>query len=385
MSADSLADAAVRLLGQRLGGRPDGVWFAPGRVNLIGEHTDYNDGYVLPLALPQGTAAAVSRRSDSDLRVVSDGQPETVETTLDALSPGVPDGWAAYVAGTLWALRNAGVDVPGLDVAVAGDVPLGAGLSSSASLECVVALAVDELTEAGLGRSRLAQLARHAENDYVGMPCGVLDQMASMHGQVGHLVFLDTRTLQVEHVPFGLSDAGLTLLVTDTRAPHRLVDGEYAQRRSACGRASALLGVDALRDVIDLEAALAALDDDELRRRVRHVVTENQRVLDVVELLRSGANPRAVGELLTASHASMRDDYEITVAEVDVAVEAALAAGAHGARMTGGGFGGSVIALVDDTDVATVERSVSDAFAARRFAAPHTFTAAASAGARRLR
>lgn len=385
MSADGLAERATALLIARSGRGADGVWFAPGRVNLIGEHTDYNDGFVLPLALAQGTAVAVAGRTDPVLRVVSDTHPETFEAPIGALAPGVPSGWAAYVAGTVWAVRGLGVPVPGLDVAIVGDVPLGAGLSSSASLECAIALAVDDIAAAGLSRTQLAELARRAENDYVGVPCGVMDQMASLHGEAGHLVFLDTRTLDVEHVPFDLVSAGLTLLVVDTRAPHRLVDGEYAQRRSACAHASATLGLPALRDVTDLSTALTALDDETTRRRVRHVVTENQRVLDVVDLLRSGADPRAVGHLLTASHASMRDDYEITVDEVDVAVESALAAGAHGARMTGGGFGGSVIALVDDSDAPTVATSVTSAFSARGFTAPTVFSARASAGARRLR
>ena len=385
MSTQVLADRAAALLSHRLGRRPDGVWFAPGRVNLIGEHTDYNDGFVLPMALPHGTAAAVARRSDALVRVVSASHPVTVETRLDELEPGVPSGWAGYVAGPVWAMREAGVDTQGLDVAVVGDVPPGAGLSSSASLECAVVLAVDELTQAGLSRTRMAELARHAENDFVGVPCGVMDQMAAMHGEPGHLVFLDTRTLAVEHVPFDLASAGLTLMVIDTRAPHRLVDGEYAQRRSTCERASAALGLPALRDVTDLASSLAELDDDETRRRVRHVVTENQRVVDTADRLRAGADPRDIGGLLTASHVSMRDDYQITVDEVDVAVDAALEAGAHGARMTGGGFGGSVIALVDDADVASVTTRVSDAFAARGFSPPRIFSAVASPGARRTR
>ena len=383
MSAQLTTDASA-LLAERLGSRPDGVWFAPGRVNLIGEHTDYNDGYVLPLALPHGTAAAVAVRDDDRLRLTSAADPETVELRVSDLTPGATGGWAAYVAGTVWALGEGGVDVPGLDVAVVGNVPLGAGLSSSASLECSLALAVNDLTDAARQRTELASVARHAENDYVGMPCGVMDQMASMHGESDHLVFLDTRTLHVEQVPFDLRRSALTLLVIDTRAPHRLTDGAYAQRRAACESACVVLGVDALRDVHDLDAALRVLADEELRRRVRHVVTEDQRVLDVVAHLRSGDDPRSVGPLLTASHASLRDDYEVTVAELDVAVEAALAAGAHGARMTGGGFGGSVIALVDDHDAAKVSSAVSAAFAENGFTAPVTFTARPSAGARRL-
>lgn len=381
---DPRSRACTATLADVLGRTPDGVWFAPGRVNLIGEHTDYNDGFVLPMALPHGTAAAVARRDDSRLRMASTSEPGVVEIDLADLAPHQSTGWSAYVAGSVWALREHGVDVGGLDIAVDGDVPLGAGLSSSASLECAVTLAVDDLTGAGLDRTTLAGLARHAENDYVGMPCGVMDQMASMHGLAGHLVFLDTRSLDVEHVPFDLAGAGLALLVIDTRAPHRLVDGAYAQRRATCEQASACLHLAALRDVTDLPAALTALADEQQRRRVRHVVTENQRVLDVVELLSTGADPRRVGPLLTASHVSLRDDYEVSVPELDVAVEAALATGAHGARMTGGGFGGSVIALVEAAAATSVQQSVCDTFARHGFAAPAPFVAQPHDGARRL-
>lgn len=381
---DRRADAATKLLADRLRREPEGVWFAPGRVNLIGEHTDYNDGFVLPLALPHGTAAAVARRDDMRLRLVSASRQAVEQTDPIDLDPGRAEGWTAYVAGTVWAMREIGIDVPGLDVAVVGDVPLGAGLSSSASLECAVALAVNDLTRAGLDRTMLAGVARHAENDYVGMPCGVMDQMASMHGLADHLVFLDTRSLVVEHVPFDLRTSGLVLLVVDTRAPHRLTDGAYAQRRSTCERSAATLGLTALRDVTDLEAALAALPDDVARRRVRHVVTENQRVLAVTQRLSDGSDPRQIGDLLTASHTSLRDDYEVSVPELDLAVDTALGAGAYGARMTGGGFGGSVIALVDSDDVADVQAAVTSAFAAAGFAEPGPFAARPADGARRL-
>jgi galactokinase len=381
---DPRADAATRLLANRLGREPDGVWFAPGRVNLIGEHTDYNDGFVLPLALPHGTAAAVARRGDMRLRLASASRHAVEQTDLADLDPGRAEGWTAYVAGTVWAMRESGIDVPGLDIAVVGDVPLGAGLSSSASLECAVALAVNDLSRAGLDRTTLAGLARHAENDYVGMPCGVMDQMASMHGLADHLVFLDTRSLVVEHVPFDLSTSGLVLLVVDTRAPHRLTDGAYAQRRGTCERSAAALGLAALRDVTDLDAALAALPDAVQRRRVRHVVTENRRVLDVTQRLCDGSDPRRIGDLLTASHTSLRDDYEVSVPELDLAVDTALGAGAYGARMTGGGFGGSVIALVDSDAVLDVQAAVTDAFAAAGFAEPAPFTARPADGARRL-
>jgi galactokinase len=389
MSTDRHAEQAVSALSSRLGRSPDGVWFAPGRVNLVGEHTDYNDGFVAPLALDVGTAAALAVRDDDLLRLVSGSEPDVVEIAVSEVGPGSPPGWAGYAAGTAWAMHRAGHPVPGLDIAVAGDVPLGAGLSSSASLECAVAVAIDDLTGARLGgdeagRTVLAGLARQAENDVVGVPCGIMDQMAAMHGRQGHLVFVDTRSLHMELVPFDPAAADLVLLVIDTRAPHRLVEGAYADRRRSCEQAAAYLGVPALRDVTDLSAALAGLPTDVLRRRVRHVVTENHRVLEVVTLLSSPTDPRRIGPLLTASHESLRDDYEVSIEELDVAVDAALAVGAHGARMTGGGFGGSVIALADTDRADAVVRSVAEAFSARGFTAPRSVVARPSDGARRL-
>jgi galactokinase len=381
----SLQSAVAAGFERATGRPPHGLWFAPGRVNLIGEHTDYNDGYVLPLALPHGTVVAASPRADRVLRLSSLRGGPPVEVALDGLTPGVVDGWAAYAAGVAWALEQAGHPLVGAEVVLDGDVPLGAGLSSSASLECAVAVSLSELSGLALGPTTLALLAQRAENDFVGMPCGAMDQLASMHGRLGHLVFVDTRSLAVEPVPFDLPAWGLALLVVDTRAPHRLVDSEYAQRRAACAEAARLLGVRALRDVhvADLDVLPPSLDEV-LARRVRHVVTENERVLATVDALRSGADPRAVGPLLTASHASLRDDYEVTVPELDVAVEAAVGAGAHGARMTGGGFGGCVITLVEQAQVPQVEQAVADDFARRGFAAPVTFVAQPSEGARRL-
>jgi galactokinase len=368
------------------GGEPDGCWWAPGRVNLVGEHTDYNDGFVLPLALAHGMAAAARRRPDGVLRVHSVQKGVTEELAIADIRPGGVAGWVAYVAGVAWALRQRGLDVPGLDLAVDGDVPVGAGLSSSAALECAVAVAWNDLGGFGLDRTALAAAARSAENDVVGAPTGVMDQMASLHGRADHLVFLDTRSLEVEHVPFDLARHGLALLVIDSRAPHALVDGEYAERHAACARGAEVLGVPALRDVTldELDDALARLDDDVLRRVVRHVVTEDARVLEVVRLLRSGADPREIGPLLSASHASMRDDFEITVPQVDTAVEAALAAGAYGARMTGGGFGGCVLALVDVGGVRSTSEAVVRAYAEAGFDPPVSFVAVACDGARRL-
>jgi galactokinase len=352
-------------------GRPETVrWRAPGRVNLIGEHTDYNGGFVLPLALRQGTWVAAARRADRTLAVASfQAGAGDRSVDLDGLAPGAVDGWAAYVAGTAWSLAEAGVLVPGADLLIDGDLPRGAGLSSSASLECATAGALLALAGAEMPDVRVALLAQHAENDFVGMPCGVMDQFAATHARAGHVLLLETLSLEVRHIPFDLEAEGLVLLVVDTRAPHRLVDGEYAARRAACERAAAQLGIAALRDVGDLDDALDRLDDEVLRRRVRHVVTENTRVLDVVALLESG-DVRGIGPLLTASHESLRDDYEVSCAELDLVVDTALAAGAHGARMTGGGFGGSAIALVEAGDADRIWAAVRNAFAAAGYAAP---------------
>ncbi|MFY1634280.1 galactokinase [Solwaraspora sp. WMMB335] len=382
------ADAGYR---QRYGGPPTGCWAAPGRVNLIGEHTDYNDGFVLPFALPHRTvvAAGPAPAGGPTWTVWSEQSgEEIVIDESDADSPGAVDGWGAYVAGVIWALRQANFAVPAARLAIASDVPLGAGLSSSAALEAAVLTALADL--GGIGPDRLPVpdrpvLAQRAENGYVGVPCGIMDQSASIRCQAGHALFLDCRSLEVEQVPFDLATAGLAVEVIDTRAPHRHVSGEYAARRAACEQAAAMLGVPALRDVPadGLPAALDRLPDETMRRRVRHVVTENQRVRDTVALLRAG-RVGGIGPLLTASHASMRDDFEITVAEVDTAVAAALTAGAYGARMTGGGFGGCVLALVDAGAAGQVAAAVGEAFADNGFAAPACFTALPATGAERI-
>jgi galactokinase len=380
------ADRVAAAFGETFGGEPDGRWWAPGRVNLIGEHTDYNDGFVLPMALEQGVAAAARVADAPVLRVRSAQHDGTVEVALRDIAPGAVDGWSAYVAGVAWALREAGHEVPGLDVVVDGDVPPGAGLSSSAALECAVAVAWNDLAGLKLSRDDLAGVTRSAENDIVGAPTGGMDQMASLHGRAGHLVFLDMRSLAAEQVPFDPRAAGLALLVVDTHAPHAHVDGEYAERRRSCEQAARILGVPALRDVTldGLDDALARLGDALLQKRVRHVVTEDARVLEVVAALRSGADPRDVGPALTASHVSMRDDFEITVPEVDTAVQAMLDAGAHGSRMTGGGFGGCVLALVEADAADAAVRAVEAAYDTAGFRAPTAFVATAADGARRL-
>ncbi|WP_440899413.1 galactokinase [Actinosynnema sp.] len=379
---------------EKLHGRaPAGVWSAPGRVNLIGEHTDYNDGFVLPFALPHRLAAAASPREDGVLSVVTvgdDGEARHAEDVLVAdLEPGGVPGWAAYPAGVAWALRSEGLK-GGADVVIAGDVPSGAGLSSSHALECAVALALLELggkpADSGPGTPSLAQVARlvqRSENDFVGAPTGLLDQTASLCCTDAHVLFLDVRSGEAEQVPFDASARGLEVLVIDTRASHSHSDGGYGARRAGSEEAAALLGVDALRDVAaeGLDEALAKLPEN-LRPLVRHVVTENERVLRAVEVLRSGELAE-LGPLLTASHASLRDDYRVSCPELDVAVDSALASGALGSRMTGGGFGGSAIALVPVELHDKVVADVEAAFAAKGWPTPRTFTAVPSPGAGR--
>ncbi|MFF7123244.1 MULTISPECIES: galactokinase [unclassified Streptomyces] len=369
------------------GAEPEGVWAAPGRVNLIGEHTDYNDGFVMPFALPHQATAAVSRRADGVLRLHSaDVEGGVVELRLDSLAPGSDGNWTAYPAGVVWALREAGHPVTGADVHLSSTVPTGAGLSSSAALEVVIALALDDLYGLGLQRWQLARLCQRAENVYVGAPTGIMDQTASACCEEGHALFLDTRDLSQRQIPFDLAAEGLRLLVVDTRVKHAHSGGEYGKRRAGCEKGAALLGVDALRDIAyaDLAAALTRLgDEEEVVRLVRHVVTEDQRVERVVSLLRAGET-RAIGPVLTEGHASLRDDFRISCPELDLVVDTALTNGALGARMTGGGFGGSAIVLAEATDVDTLTKAVEEAFAAAGFTSPRVFEAVPAAGARRL-
>ncbi|RJK98467.1 galactokinase [Vallicoccus soli] len=368
---------------RRHGGEPEGVWLAPGRANLIGEHTDYNDGWVLPFAIDRGTYAAVRRRDDGRVSVATTAPLPALEVGLDDVGPGRVEGWAAYPLGVLWSLRQDGHDVPGLDLVLHSTVPSGAGLSSSAALTCSVALAVDELLGLGLHRSDLAAHARRAENEVAGAPTGPMDQLASVHGAQDHAVLIDCRSVEVTQVALGLEQAGLALVVVDTKASHQLVDGGYGDRRRACEEAARALGVPALRDAM-LDALAAADLDPVVARRARHVVTEDARVLEVVDLVRAG-RPREVGPLLDASHASLRDDFEVSVPELDVAVDAAHEAGALGARMVGGGFGGSVLALVPQGQEEAVGQRARERFAERGWDAPEGFVVAPAAGARRVR
>jgi galactokinase len=365
------------------GTSPDGTWAAPGRVNLIGEHTDYNDGFVMPFALPHTAIASVARRDDGLLRLHS-GQVEggVVEVRLD----GEPaKGWAAYPAGVVWALRDAGHAVGGADIHYDSTVPTGAGLSSSAALEIVTALALNDLYDLGLQRWQLARLCQRAENVYVGAPTGIMDQTASACCTAGHALYLDTRDLSQHQIPFDLAARGLRLLVVDTQVKHAHSEGEYGKRRRGCEDAAAALGVDALRDVPyeGLDEALARLEDEEQRRLVRHVVTEDQRVERVVALLEAD-DVRAIGPVLTEGHTSLRDDFRVSCPELDLVVATANDAGALGARMTGGGFGGSAIILVDDASADKIADAVTAAFASGGFGEPRVFVAVPSAGAVRL-
>ncbi|PRY13436.1 galactokinase [Kineococcus rhizosphaerae] len=385
------AQALAEAFRAAYGTDPEGVWSAPGRVNLIGEHVDYTGGLCLPLALPHRTFVALRPRTDGVVRVRSVQEPDEVAVPLDEVGEGSPEGWAAYVAGVPWALLRKGFEglalTGGFDALVDGHVPYGSGLSSSAALECAVAVALGELVEAPLddtGRAGLAGACQLAENVVAGANTGGMDQAASLRCHEGGAILLDTDDDSVAQVPLDLAGAGLALLVVDTRAEHSHAGGEYGARRADVEHAADVLGVPNLRAVpfADLDAALDRLDGDVLRRRVKHAVTEIERVRRTAELLRAG-RPAEIGDLLNASHDSLRDDYEVSCRELDLTVDVARAHGALGARMTGGGFGGSAIALVRSQDVAAVADAVAAAFAEQGLTAPRFLSALPSAGADR--
>ena len=361
-----------------------GRWAAPGRVNLIGEHVDYAEGLCLPFAIAERTVVTAAPRADELLTVQSsaadDGQPDDVTVALDAVGPGSPSGWAGYVAGVLWALRVAGHAVGGLDVHVTETVPLGAGLSSSAALECAVALAVNDVYGLGLDRVELARACVRAENDVVGAATGGMDQLASLFAEEGHALLVDMRGGGLRSVPLPLTETGLRLLVIDTRVRHHLADGQYGQRRAAVEKAADVLGLPSLRDATPEQVAQL---NGGLQKRARHVVTEIARVREVVAALDAGRLAE-IGPLLDASHRSLARDYEVSCAELDLACDTARAAGALGARMTGGGFGGSAIALVAAERADAVAQTVTAAFADEGLRAPMIREATPSAGAARL-
>lgn len=363
-----------------------GVWSAPGRVNLIGEHTDYNGGFVLPFAIDRRTYVALGARTDHRARVSSDLAEGVVEADLRELATERPTGWSAYPLGTAWALSTVGADLeelPGFDAHFVSDVPTGAGLSSSAAIECALAVALADHWGLEVDRDALARAAQLAENEVVGAPTGILDQSAALLTAPDAALFLDCRDGTHERVDLGFEEADLTVLVVDTRVHHAHSSSGYADRRASCERGARELGVGSLREVAvdDLDRAARVLDEETFRR-VRHIVTENQRVLDTVETLRTDG-PRAIGSVLVASHASLRDDFEISVPQLDVAVDTAMATGAIGARMTGGGFGGSAIAVVERQSATRLGRDVERAFAEHGYDEPGVFTVRPSASAGR--
>ena len=363
------------------------VWFAPGRANLMGEHTDYNEGFVLPFALAQGVTATATARDDGLLVLRSRQKPaEPVTLALDSLAPGSVAGWAAYPAGVAWALRAAGLDIAGASIDIDSDLPVGAGVSSSAALECSAALALCSLAGVAVPREKLARLAKRAENEFVGAPTGIIDQSAALLCQADRAMLLDCRTLATVQVPFQPSAAAASALIVDTRVTHALVSGEYAARRAECEEAARLLGVPALGLVTD-PAAVDELADPVLRRRARHVVTDSLRAQAIAAALQDSLTPDIyplIGKLLTEGHASLRDDFEVSWRQADAAVGVAIEAGAYGAKMIGGGFGGSVLALMPAERVPSVRAALAESFAARDWSAPEFLEAVPSPAARRI-
>jgi galactokinase len=357
---------------------PDVIASAPGRVNLIGEHIDYSQGFVLPFAISYRTTASLRRRDDHIIRIRSQQRVnEVITTSISELAPGSLGGWERYVLGVIWAL-----DIShGVDVEIDGDVPLGAGLSSSAALECAVALGLNEMFSLGLNKNELALLTQKAENVFVGVPCGIMDQSVSLMAEAGSALLLDCRDLSTTLVPFDLGASGLELLIIDTQAHHALVDGEYAKRRQACESACSKLRATSLRaiDISVLEAGKELLSNEEFKR-AHHAVSEMARTLQAVEVLRQ-KDFASLGALITQSHISLRDDYEVSCPELNCAVDVALAHGALGARMVGGGFGGSAIALVAQGQINEIKSAIIDAFTSATFTEPRFFTSLPSAGA----
>jgi len=360
------------------GRRPEVISEAPGRVNLIGEHIDYSEGFVLPFAIADRTYAAIASRTDGLVRIASHQRKEKIFTIdIHDVKPGSKGDWEKYVLGVLWSLGISS----GVDILVDGSVPAGAGLSSSAALECSVAVGLDELFTLNKSLEDLARATQRAENDYVGMPCGIMDQSVSLMGKSGAALLLDCRDLTTESIPFNVADAGLELLIIDTQAHHALVDGGYAERRAACESVAAKLNIPSMRHLTleVLQASREKITDTEFIR-ARHAVTEIARVMQAVKALRA-SDFVTLGNLINQSHASLRDDYAVSCPELDLAVDTSIAAGAMGARMVGGGFGGSAIALIQAQDVTHTREAVTKAFESRGFKRPRFFTSLPSAGA----
>ena len=386
MTTSRNIESAAAAFEARYGYAPTGVWSAPGRVNLIGEHTDYNLGFVLPFAINRRTYAAISLRQDQTVRVMSSFSDEQHQIELADISKNVANDWAAYPFGVAWALAKLGQTAGvGFDAYFESDVPVGSGLSSSAAIECSTSLALNELWQTNLTRPELARVGQLAENEIVGAPTGIMDQSASLLGERDHAVFLDCKSLEAQSIELGFDDEGLELLIIDSRVTHRLNDGGYATRRKACELGASQMGVASLREVsVDQLGKAKEIMDDVTFRRVRHIVTENERVLETVERLRT-EGPKSIGALLNASHVSMRDDFEISIDELDTAVDVAVRHGAVGARMTGGGFGGAAIALAPIAKVSEITLAVLAEFELLGYGKPNIFAVTADQGARRDR
>jgi len=363
---------------EAFGEEPDIVAAAPGRVNLIGEHIDYSEGFVLPFAIKDRTLVAVRKRDDSTVRIASVQRRNKIAVVdIKDVKPGLKGEWERYALGVLWSM---GV-TSGLDLMIDGNVPLGAGLSSSAALECSVATAINHLFDLGFSLEELARLTQKAENQYVGVPCGIMDQSVSLMATQGFALLLDCRDLSTRNIPFDVASHNLELLIIDTQAHHALTDGGYAERRASCESVAVKLGVKSMRELTlnQLESEHEQLTDTEYIR-ARHAVSEMTRVLDCVEALALGDFAR-VGQLLNQSHASLRDDYTVSCPELNTAVDASIAAGALGSRMVGGGFGGSAIALIEVSKTAQTIHAIEKAFAEKEFKAPRFFTSLPSQGA----
>ena len=366
---------------ETFGEEPDLVAAAPGRVNLIGEHIDYSDGFVLPFAIKDRTLVAARKRNDSTVRIASAQRRNKIVTVdINQMKPGLKGEWERYALGVLWAM---GIK-EGVDLLIDGNVPLGAGLSSSAALECSVATAMNHLFDLGFNLEELARLTQKAENQYVGVPCGIMDQSVSLMATQGSALLLDCRDLSTKNIPFDVASNGLELLIIDTQAHHALTDGGYAERRASCESVVVKLGINSLRELSmeQLENSRALLTETEYVR-ARHAVTEMKRVLECVDAL-SNSDFEKVGHLINQSHASLRDDYTVSCPELDTAVEAALYAGALGSRMVGGGFGGSAIALIQESKTTETIKVIEKAFSSKGFKAPRFFTSLPSQGAELL-
>jgi galactokinase len=373
-----LEDAVVRAFEERFGEAPAWVARAPGRVNLIGEHTDYNDGFVLPMAIERAVWIALRPRADGRVSIYSLDFGETAEFALAPLERGGP-AWSEYLKATAWALAQSGLALNGWEGVMASDVPIGAGLSSSAAVELATARAFAAVSDLDWEPGAMARLAQLAENRWVGVNCGIMDQMISAVGEDGHAVLIDCRSLETSPVPL---PEETVVVILDTATRRGLVDSAYNERRRQCEAAAAFFGVPALRDVsaAAFEAGIADLDAP-TARRARHVVGENARTLAAAEAMRVD-DAAELGRLMNASHVSLRDDFEVSSPALDAMVEIARHhPGCHGARMTGAGFGGCAVALVDRGHSATFVRDVAAEYERRTGLAPHVYVTGASPGA----